>query len=702
MQNAENLFWIGFAAAGAAILFALIQVWRIRKLPRGLQEEAPAQAALLGSLKAYCLRQYGAAVLAVALLFGVLWGLARIGMADRFLPYAFLSGSLLPALTGLLGLWVLAVAQLRTAEAVEESLDKALKTALSAGTVTGFLGIGLALLELTAWFFVLRYSMGYDAARIAQIMLSFGLGAAFLSLFSRISVGVFSSGADLAAGSASKGSVTLSLDHFHNPAAMARLTGEMAGGSVGLSADLYSSFSLAVLCAFALSTPAFAGDGLGWSGMLLPLSVAAAGVLSSLIATFLIRIREGEPLLNSVRLASFCAAGLTAVIAAPIIFFLMGTWELWFSAAAGCLAGFVLPFWSQWSSSGAHKPIQRLAAPTETDPASSLLGGLSLGMRAAVLPILLMGGILLFAFLSAGGSLALSLYETSYAKGAYGVALCAVGFLSTAAMTLSVNACGSVTGNALNLILMSDRDDGAKARATLLSDLGASATSVGKALSGTGSTLTVMTLLICWVILLRRESALPGEALISPQLLTVLLLGALLAFLFASLILSAVQRTGRSAIKELRQQLRTTKGILSGKAVPDHTRCTAACANATLWNTLPSFLLALAAIPLTGALLGPAGAAGLLLGLIAAGLALSVFLTGAGSIWNNVRRLLRADPHADEESDRTRAAALSDAVGAPLRKAAGPSLTSLIKLCATLAVALSALMVQWNLPALLG
>lgn len=702
MQNAENLFWIGFAAAGAAILFALIQVWRIRKLPRGLQEEAPAQAALLGSLKAYCLRQYGAAVLAVALLFGVLWGLARIGMADRFLPYAFLSGSLLPALTGLLGLWVLAVAQLRTAEAVEESLDKALKTALSAGTVTGFLGIGLALLELTAWFFALRYSMGYDAARIAQIMLSFGLGAAFLSLFSRISVGVFSSGADLAAGSASKGSVTLSLDHFHNPAAMARLTGEMAGGSVGLSADLYSSFSLAVLCAFALSTPAFAGDGLGWSGMLLPLSVAAAGVLSSLIATFLIRIREGEPLLNSVRLASFCAAGLTAVIAAPITFFLMGTWELWFSAAAGCLAGFVLPDWSQWSSSGAHKPIQRLAAPTETDPASSLLGGLSLGMRAAVLPILLMGGILLFAFLSAGGSLALSLYETSYAKGAYGVALCAVGFLSTAAMTLSVNACGSVTGNALNLILMSDRDDGAKARATLLSDLGASAASVGKALSGTGSTLTVMTLLICWVILLRRESALPGEALISPQLLTGLLLGALLAFLFASLILSAVQRTGRSAIKELRQQLRTTKGILSGKAVPDHTRCTAACANATLWNTLPSFLLALAAIPLTGALLGPAGAAGLLLGLIAAGLALSVFLTGAGSIWNNVRRLLRADPHADEESDRTRAAALSDAVGAPLRKAAGPSLTSLIKLCATLAVALSALMVQWNLPALLG
>lgn len=702
MQNAENLFWIAFVAAGAAILFALIQSWQIRNLPRRLQEDDPSQAALLGSIKTYCLRQYGAAVLAVALLFGGLWGLSRIGMTDRFLPYAFLSGSLLPILTGLLGLWVSAMAQLRTAEAVEESLDKALKTALSAGTVTGFLGIGLALLELTAWFFVLRYSMGYEAARIAQIMLSFGLGAAFLSLFSRISVGVFSSGADLAAGAASKGSVTLSLDHFHNPAAMARLTGETAGGSSGLSADLYSSFSLAVLCAFALSGPAFAGEGLLWSGMLLPLAVAAAGVLSSLISVFLIRVREGEPLLNSVRLAGFCAAGLTAAIAAPLTFFLMGTWELWFSAAAGCLAGFILPLWSQWSVSGAHKPIQRLAAPTETDPASSLLAGLSLGMRAAVLPFLLMGAVLLFAFLSAGGSLVLPLYEASYAKGAYGVALCAVGFLSTAAMTLSLSACGSVTGNALGLILMSDRDNGAKARAILLSDLGASTVSVGKALSGTGSALTAMTLLICWVILLHRENALPGEALISPQLLTGLLLGALLAFLFASLILSAVQRTGRTATKELRQQLRTTKGILSGKTLPDHTRCTAACANATLWNILLPLLLALAVLPLTGVLLGPAGAAGLLIGLIAAGLALSVFLTGAGSIWNNVRRLLRADPHADEESDRTRAAALSDTVGAPLRNAAGPSLTSLIKLCAALAVALSTLMIQWNLPALLG
>lgn len=702
MQNAENLFWIGFAAAGAAILFALIQIWRIRNLPRRGQDENPAQAALWGSLKAYCLRQYGAALLAAALLFGALWGLSRIGMADRFLPYAFLSGSLLPILTGFLGLWVSAVAQLRTAEAVEESLDKALKTALTSGTVTGFLGIGLALLELTAWFFALRYSMGYDAARITQIMLAFGLGSAFLSLFSRISVGVFSSGADLAAGAASKGSVTLPLDHFHNPAAMARLTGEMAGGNVGLSADLYSSFSLAVLCAFALSGPAFAGDDLVWSAMLLPLAVAAAGALSSLIATFLIRVREGEPLLNSVRLAGFCSAGLTAAIAAPLTFLLLGTWNLWFSAAAGCLAGFALPFWSQWSASGAHKPIQRLAAPTETDPVSSLLTGLSLGMRSAVLPLLLMGAVLLFAFLSAGGSLALSLYETSYARGAYGVALCAVGFLSTAAMTLTLSAAGSVTGNALSLILMSDRDDGAKARATLLSDLGSSVSSAGKALSGIGSTLTVMTLLVCWVILLRREGALPGEALISPQLLTGLLLGALLAFLFASLILSAVQRTGRTATKELRQQLRTTKGILSGKTLPDHARCTAACAAATLWNMLPPLLVALAAIPLTGALLGPAGAAGLLMGLIAVGLSLSVFLTGAGSIWNNVRRLLRDDPHADEESARSRAAALSDAVGAPLRKAAGPSLTSLIKLCAALAVALSTLMVQWNLPALLG
>lgn len=702
MQNAEHLFWIGFVVAGIAILFALIQLWRLLRLPKGVQESEPTQAAFLGNLKAYCLRQYGAALLAVGLLFAALWGLSRIGMVDRFLPYAFLSGSLLPAAAGLVGLCLSAVAQARTAEAVEASLDKALKTALTSGTVTGFLGVGFALLELTAWFFVLRYSMGYDAARIAQIMLSFALGAAFLSLFSRISVGLFSSAADLSAGAASKGNTTLFPDHFHNPAAMSRLTGAAARSSAGLGTDLYSSFSLAVLCAFSLSIPAFGEEGLSWSAMLLPLTVAAAGVLSSLIAVFLIRAREGEPLLKGVRMACFCGAGLTAVMAAPLTFLLLGTWNLWFSAAAGCLAGFLLPFWSQWSASSAHRPIQRLAAPGETDPAASLLGGLALGMRAAVLPLLLLGGILLFAFLSSGGTLALSRYEAAYAKGAYGVALCAVGALSTAGMATTLNVCGGVSGNALSLIRMSERDDGAQARATLLSDLGAEVASAGKALSGAGSTLTAMTLLICWVILLRRENALPGETLISPQLLTGLLLGALLAFLFASLILSAVQRTGRTATKELRQQLRTTKGILAGKSAPDHAACTAACANATLWNMLPPLLLSLAAVPLTGALLGPAGVAGLLTGLIAAGVALSVFLTGAGSIWNNVRRLLRTDPHADQESDRAKAASLGDLVGAPLRNAVGPALPSLIKLCAALAAALTALMVQWNLSALLG
>lgn len=702
MQNAEHFFWIGFVVAGIAILFALIQLWRLLRLPKGVQEPEPTQAAFLGNLKAYCLRQYGVALLAVGLLFAALWGLSQIGMVDRFLPYAFLSGSLLPAAAGLVGLCLSAVAQARTAEAVEASLDKALKTALTSGTVTGFLGAGFALLELTAWFFVLRYSMGYDAARIAQIMLSFALGAAFLSLFSRISVGLFSSAADLSAGAASKGNTTLFPDHFHNPASMSRLTGAAARSSAGLGADLYSSFSLAVLCAFSLSIPAFGEEGLSWSAMLLPLTVAAAGVLSSLIAVFLIRAREGESLLKGVRMACFCGAGLTAVMAAPLTFLLLGTWNLWFSAAAGCLAGFVLPFWSQWSASSAHRPIQRLAAPGETDPAASLLGGLALGMRAAVLPLLLLGGILLFAFLSAGGTLALSRYEASYAKGAYGVALCAVGALSTAGMATALSACGSVSGNALSLIRMSERDGGAQARATLLSDLGAEVASAGKALSGAGSTLTAMTLLICWVLLLRQEDALPGEALISPQLLSGLLLGALLAFLFASLILSAVQRTGRTATKELRQQLRTTKGILAGKSAPDHAACTAACTAATLWNMLPPLLLSLAAVPLTGALLGPAGVAGLLTGLIAAGVALSVFLTGAGSIWNNVRRLLRADPHADQESDRAKAASLGDLVGAPLRNAVGPALPSLIKLCAALAAALTALMVQWNLPALLG
>lgn len=694
MQSAEYLFWIGFVAAGVGILFSLLQIWRTVSLPRE-NGDPSIPTALQKSLHAYCLRQYGAGAVAVALLFALLLGGCYLGLLDNWnLPFAFLSGALLPAITGLVGLYLSAVAGRRAALAVEHSLELPLTASISAGTVTGFLGTGLALLELTGWFYGLRYGAGYDALQIARTMLPFVLGAALFSLFSRVGSGIFSAGADLAAGAASKGSVTIPADHFHNPASMAHLTGSLANGVSGLTHELYSAFSMALLAAFALGAPAFDADGLSWSAMLLPLAVASAGLLCSLISVFLIRVREDRPLIKAIRPALFTAALLTAAISAPLSFALMGSWLLCLPVALGVLAGAMIPIYLQWAASAAHRPVQRLSAPAETDPGSSLLNGLSLGMRTLILPILCLAVALPVAFWACGGSLntAGTTYWISFAKGAYGVALFAVGALSATPLFISVGAGGSVAQNTLRLVLLGDRDESCRNRALQLFELGSAALDTAKGLAAAGTLTALLPLLMVFPSLFFLEAD-----LISPHLLSGLLLGAILAFLFTSLILSGVQRSSRAASKEIRQQFRVTKGILSGKTPPDHGKCTALCANATLWVTLPPFLLALAAPLLAGLLLGPKGAVGLLLGVIAAGAPLSLFLSGAGGIWNSVRRFLSEDPHADEESDRLKAATLCDAVGLPLRSAAGPALISLIRFSAALTAATAGLIASWNL-----
>lgn len=698
MQNAEYLFWIGFVAAGVGILFSLLQVWRTLKLPKG-SGDSPEPAALRKSLHAYCLRQYGVAAVAVALLFGLLFAGAWFGVIPNiYLPFAFLSGALLPAIAGMVGLYLSAEAGHRAAAAVEHSLEFPLTAALSAGTVSGFLSIGLALLEITVWFFLLRFGYRLDALSIAQTMLAFAFGSAFFSLFSRVSGGIFAAGADLAAGAASKGSATIPADRFHNPASMARLTGSLVNDVSGLTEALYSAFSMALLAAFALGAPAFSADGLSWSAMLLPLAVASAGLLASLVSVFLIRAKEDKSLLLAIRPALLTAAGLTAALSAPLSFVLMGSWLPCIPVALGVLMGLLIPFYLQWVTSGAHRPVQRLAAPAETDPISSLLSGLSLGMRTAALPILCLAVALPVAFLACGGSLAPADHATwtSFAKGAYGVALFAVGALSTTPLFLSVGAGGCVAQNTLHLVLIEERDESCRGRAAQLFEMGSAALDTTRGLTVAGTLAALFPLLMALPSLFSLEA---GP--FSPQLLAGLLPGALLAFLFTSLILSGVQRATRSASKEIRQQFRVTKGILSGKTPPDHGKCTAVCANTVLWVTLPPFLLALAAPLLAGFLLGPMGGAGLLLGVTAAGLPLSLFLSGSGGIWNSVRRFLTGDPHADEESDRLKAAALCDTVGAPLRNAAGPALISLIRLCAALTAACAGLISAFNLTSLL-
>ena len=699
----ENLFWVGLVGALIALIFALTQAKKVLKFSEGTELMQKLAASIRKGANAYLKRQYTTVAKIFIIVFVILLILAGVGMLDNwFIPFAFLTGGIWSGLAGFVGMKIATSANARTANAAHESLNRGLNVAFSSGAVMGFTVVGLGLLDVSIWFHILKYIAGLEAAQIAQTMVMFGMGASFMALFGRVGGGIFTKAADVGADLVGKVEAGIPEDDPRNPATIADNVGDNVGDVAGMGADLYESYVGSILATFALGASAYAADGLTWNAMLLPLIIAVVGVVCSVIGTFLIRTKENatqKSLLATLRKGTYTAAVLAAVIAAPVTYYIMGSWGPYIAILAGLVAGCAIGYFTEYYTSDTYKPTQGLADSTETGAATTIIGGISLGMKSTAAPIVIIGVAIIVSFLAAGGSLTTNAanYGELFSKGLYGIGIAAVGMLSTLGITLATDAYGPVADNAGGIAEMSGLGEEVRNRTDALDSLGNTTAATGKGFAIGSAALTALALLVSYVDVVKVKVDTLDLSITNPAVLVGLFVGAMLTFLFAALTMSGVQRAAQSIVVEVRRQFKEIAGIMEGKADPDYASCVDLCTKGALHEMVVPSLLAIVVPVVTGLILGAEAVVGLLGGVTVTGFVVAVFMSNAGGAWDNAKKYIESGTHGGKGSDCHKAAVIGDTVGDPFKDTSGPSLNILIKLCSTVSIVFSGLITSIHL-----
>ena len=698
----DNFFWIGLAGAAAAILFAWYQSRRVRSFSEGNDTMRKIASAIREGANAYLKHQYTTVAKVFFIVFLVLLVLAWRGLLDNwFIPFAFLTGGIYSALAGFVGMKIATSANARTAQAASESLNKGLNVAFSSGAVMGFTVVGLGLLDISVWFHILKYVAHFEAAQIAQTMVMFGMGASFMALFARVGGGIFTKAADVGADLVGKVEAGIPEDDPRNPATIADNVGDNVGDVAGMGADLYESYVGSILATFALGVAAYPEK--QWESILLPIALAVVGILCSIFGSFLIKTREGasqRELLGTLRKGTYTAAVLAAIIAAPLTYFILGSWGVYVAILCGLIGGCAIGYFTEYYTSDTYKPTQNLADATETGAATTIIGGLSLGMLSTIAPILIVGAGVVISFLAAGGSLDTggADYTLLFSKGLYGIGIAAVGMLSTLGITLATDAYGPVADNAGGIAEMSGLGEEVRERTDALDSLGNTTAATGKGFAIGSAALTALALLVSYVdiVEVKMDGAI-DLSLTNPAVLVGLFLGAMLTFVFAALTMRAVQRAAQSIVVEVRRQFREIAGIMEGSADPDYASCVGLCTKGALHEMVKPSLLAIVVPIGTGLILGVEGVVGLLGGVSVTGFAMAVFMSNAGGAWDNAKKYIEGGHHGGKGSECHKAAVIGDTVGDPFKDTSGPSLNILIKLVSTVSIVFSGLVVTFHI-----
>ncbi len=695
----ENLFWIGFVGAIIALLFAWVQSRKVLKFSEGTDLMKKIAASIRDGANAYLKRQYSTVAKVFVVVFIVLLIIAfgsGGAMLSKFTPFAFVTGGIWSMLAGFVGMKIATLSNARTAQAASESLNRGLRVAFSSGSVMGFTVVGLGMLDITIWYFLLYYAFGVtDANVLANIMVMNGMGASFMALFARVGGGIYTKAADVGADLVGKVEAGIPEDDPRNPATIADNVGDNVGDVAGMGADLYESYVGSILATFALSAVA----GYSFAGILLPMLLAVVGIICSIIGSFLVRTKEDASqmsLLTSLRTGTYTAAILAAIAAAPLTWFLLkdtaqNPWGVYAAILAGLIGGCAIGYFTEYFTSDSYKPTQKLSDSSETGSATVIIGGLSLGMKSTLAPIIIVAAAVLVSFFASGGA-------QSYGAGLYGIGIAAVGMLSTLGITLATDAYGPVADNAGGIAEMSGLPEEVRERTDALDSLGNTTAATGKGFAIGSASLTALALLVSYVDIVQTNTVETLDlSLTNPLILVGLFIGAMLTFVFSAFTMSAVQTAAQSIVVEVRRQFREIAGIMEGKADPDYAACVSLCTKGALREMVAPALLAIIVPIITGVVLGPVGVVGLLGGVSVTGFAMAVFMSNAGGAWDNAKKYIEADHHGGKGSDCHKAAVVGDTVGDPFKDTSGPSLNILIKLCSTVSIVFSGLVVTFHL-----
>ena len=705
----DNLFWIGFVGAALALIFAYLQKCKVMKCSEGDEKMVKIASSIRAGANAYLKQQYSTVAKVFAVVFVILLIIAFASkgqMLSRVTPFAFLTGGTWSMLAGLIGMKIATAANARTANAAHESLNHGLNVAFSSGTVMGFTVVGLGILDITLWFIGLRYiGKITDPTVLANIMVMNGMGASFMALFARVGGGIYTKAADVGADLVGKVEAGIPEDDPRNPATIADNVGDNVGDVAGMGADLYESYVGSILATFALSAAA----NYGWSGMLLPVALAVCGIICSLIGSFLIKTKEDATqmsLLKSLRTGTYTAAALSAVLALPLSYLILGPeqhcWGVYVAILCGLVGGCAIGYFTEYYTSDNYKPTQQLAAASETGSATIIIGGISLGLKSTMASILIVSVAILLSYFCAGGTTTIidasGAFTAEFNQGLYGIGIAAVGMLSTLGITLATDAYGPVADNAGGIAEMSGLPEEVRDRTDALDSLGNTTAATGKGFAIGSASLTALALLVSYVnIVQTRTPETLNFTLTSPSVLVGLFIGAMLTFVFSALTMSAVQTAAQSIVVEVRRQFREIVGIMDYKADPDYAACVSLCTKGALHEMVAPAILAVVVPIVTGLILGPTGVVGLLGGVSVTGFAMAVFMSNAGGAWDNAKKYIERGNHGGKGSPQHKAAVVGDTVGDPFKDTSGPSLNILIKLCSTVSIVFAGLIIAFNL-----
>jgi len=705
----DNLFWIGFLGAAIAGLFAWTQVKKVMSYSEGTERMQKIAASIRAGANAYLKQQYSTVLKVFVAVFIVLLAISVVSggkMLSIFTPFAFITGGLFSMLAGFIGMKIATSSNARTAQAASESLNKGLRVAFSSGSVMGFTVVGLGMLDVTLWFFLLRYAFGIsDPVTLGNIMVMNGMGASFMALFARVGGGIYTKAADVGADLVGKVEAGIPEDDPRNPATIADNVGDNVGDVAGMGADLYESYVGSILATFALG----AVGGYGWGGMLLPMALAVCGIVCSIIGSFLVKTKENatqQSLLRSLRVGTYTAAILSAVLAAPLTYFILGDWGVYIAILCGLIGGCAIGYFTEYYTSDTYKPTQELAAASETGSATIIIGGISLGLMSTMTSILIVGVAVLISYFAAGGSVhivdASGAFTDAFNRGLYGIGIAGVGMLSTLGITLATDAYGPVADNAGGIAEMSGLPEQVRERTDALDSLGNTTAATGKGFAIGSASLTALALLVSYVNIVQENTTETlNFTLTSPTVLIGMFVGAMLTFVFSAFTMSAVQKAAQSIVVEVRRQFREIVGIMEGETDPDYASCVSLCTKGALHEMVAPALLAIAVPIVTGLILGPTGVVGLLGGVSVTGFAMAVFMSNAGGAWDNAKKYIESGHHGGKGSPCHKAAVVGDTVGDPFKDTAGPALNILIKLCSTVSIVFSGLILAYNLMNLL-
>jgi K(+)-stimulated pyrophosphate-energized sodium pump len=660
-----------------------------------------AQAVRVGA-RAYLKRQYIGVSIFFVVVFFILLVMAMRGYLVMFVPFAFLTGGFFSGLSGFIGMTIATQSSNRTSAAAMKSLNAGLRVAFSSGAVMGLTVVGLGLLDLSIWYYFLDWyyaghalPIGADKiTAITSTMLCFGMGASSQALFARVGGGIFTKAADVGADLVGKVEAGIPEDDPRNPAVIADNVGDNVGDVAGMGADLYESYVGSIVATSALGVAA----GLGVAGVTVPLVMAAVGVVSSIIGTFFVRSREEASqsvLLAALRKGVFTSSFLVAVISFFLVWKTLG-WEhigVYWSILAGLVAGVLIGLCTEYYTSSGFNPTKFIAEQSLTGPATVIIGGLAVGMMSTALPVIIVGVAILASYYFAGGA-------ASASAGLYGVAISAVGMLSTLGITLATDAYGPVADNAGGNAEMSHLPPEVRKRTDALDALGNTTAATGKGFAIGSAALTALALIAAYrdqIDLIIKQKGLDVSlnlSLMNPSVLVGLFLGGMLPFLFCSMTMRAVGRAAGKIVVEVRRQFKEILGLMEGKAKPDYARCVLIATAAAQKEMVAPSLMAITAPIIVGLVAGIDAVAGLLTGATVCGFVLAIMMANSGGAWDNAKKYIEEGHHGGKGSQAHKAGVVGDTVGDPFKDTSGPSLNILIKLMSMVSIVFASFIIS--------